>query len=285
MVVWGNPEIRNSLTNLQNLLIDAPAGQVALSELADVRIVPALSMIRRDSVSRFIDVTANVSGSSIAAVTTAIQEKLKGVTYPLEHHAKLLTASADRAAASQRTLYLVVAALMGIFLLLQAISQKWSMAALTFLTLPMALAGGTVAALLGGGVLTLGAFFGFLAVLAIALRNAFATIKHFHNLERDDSLSFGANLVSRGASERFGPILITTITTILALAPFIFLGNIAGHEVVRPMAIVIVGGLVTATLFNLLVVPALYLRFGLVTETEFVDALQKVPSAGLQAAD
>ncbi len=285
VVVWGNPEIRNSLTNLQNLLIDAPAGQVALSELADVRIVPALSMIRRDSVSRFIDVTANVSGSSIAAVTTAIQEKLKGVTYPLEHHAELLTASADRAAASQRTLYLVVAALMGIFLLLQAISQKWNMAALTFLTLPMALAGSTVAALLGGGVLTLGAFFGFLAVLAIALRNTFATIKHFHNLERDDSLSFGANLVSRGASERFGPILMTTITTILALAPFIFLGNIAGHEVVRPMAIVIVGGLVTATLFNLLVVPALYLRFGLVTETEFVDALQKVPSAGLQAAD
>ena len=78
---------------------------------------------------------------------------------------------------------------------------------------------------------------------------------------------------------------MTAITTALALVPFIFLGNIAGHEVVRPMAIVIIGGLVTSTLYNLLVMPALYLRFGHVTETEFVDALHKVQPAGLQAAD
>lgn len=285
VVVWGNPEIRNSLTNLQNLLIDTPGGQVALREVAEVRIVPAPTIIRRDSVARFMDVTANVSSGSIASVSAAIEEKLKGVTFPLEHHVELLAESAVRAAARQRTLYFVLAALFGIFLLLQAASQKWSMAALTFVTLPMALAGGAVAALLGGGVLTLGALFGFLTVLAIALRNTFALINHFHHLEQEPGQPFGADLVSRGAGERFGPILTTAITTILALAPFIFLGNIAGHEIVRPMATVMIGGLVTATLFNLLVVPALYFRFGHVTEIEFVESLPMMPQADFLAAD
>lgn len=285
VVVWGNPEIRNSLTNIQNLLIDTPGGQVSLSELAEVRVVPAITIIRRHSVARFMDVTANVSSGSIALVSAAIEEKLKGLTFPLEHHVELLAESAARAAARQRTIYFAIAALFGIFLLLHAASQKWGMAALTFVTLPMALAGGAVAALLSGGVLTLGALFGFLAVLAIALRNAFALIKHFHHIEQETAQPFGADLVSRGASERFGPILTTAVTSILALAPFIFLGNIAGHEVVRPMATVIIGGLVTATLYNLLVIPALYLRYGHVTDTEFVESLYKVEQPGFLAAD
>lgn len=285
VIVWGNPEIRNSLTNIRNLLIDAPGGQVPLGDLAEVRIAPAPTMIRRDTVSRFIDVTANVGSGSIASASAAIAEKIKGVTFPLEHHAELVAESAERAVAQQRTLYMVVAALLGIFLLLQAVSQKWSMAALTFVTLPMALAGGAVAALLSGGTLSLGALFGFLAILAIALRNVFAQIQHFHYLEQELGQSFGADLVSRGAGERFGPILTTAITTILALLPFIFLGNSAGHEVVHPMALVIIGGLVTSTIYNLLVVPALYLRYGQVTETEFVDALHKARQPGLQAAD
>jgi Cu/Ag efflux pump CusA len=285
VVVWGNPEIRNSLTNLQNLLIDTPNGQVTLSEVAEVRIVPAATIIRRDSVARFMDVTANVASGSIASVSAAIEDKLKGMTFPLEHHVELLAESATRAAARQRTIYFVIAALFGIFLLLQAASQKWSMAALTFVTLPMALAGGAVAALLSGGVLTLGALFGFLAVLAIALRNAFALIKHCHHIEQETAQPFSADLVKQGAAERFGPILTTAITTILALAPFIFLGNIAGLEIVRPMATVMIGGLVTATLYNLLVVPALYLRYGQVTEIEFVESLYKVEQPGFLAAD
>lgn len=285
VVVWGNPEIRTSLTNLRNLLIDTPGGQVPLHEVAEVRIVPVPTVIRRDSVARFMDVTANVSSGSIAAAAAAIEGKLKGVTFPLEHHVELLAASTARAAAGQRTVYFVIAALCGIFLLLQAAAHKWIMAALTFATLPMALAGGAVAALLGGGVLSIGALFGFLGVLAIALRNTFALFKHFHQLEREAGQPFSADLISRGAGERFGPIVTTAVTTILALAPFIFLGNIAGHEVVRPLAIVMVGGLVTATLFNLLVVPTLYLRFGHVTEVEFVDSLYTVEQPSFLPAD
>ncbi|MFZ4658434.1 MAG: efflux RND transporter permease subunit [Caldilineaceae bacterium] len=285
VVVWGEPALRNSVTNLQNMLIDTPNGQVALKEVAEVRIVPATTIIRRDKVARFLDVTANLNGTSLAAATTAINEKLAALTFPLEHHAEVLAESAARAAARQQTLYFVLAALFGIFLLVQAVTQKWSMAALTFVTLPMALTGGAIAALLGGGGFTLGALFGFFAILAIALRHTFASIKHFQQLEQETGLPFGLDLVNRGSSDRFGPILVTTITTILAFAPFIFLGNIAGHEMVRPMAAVIIGGLITSALFNLLVVPSLYLRYGQVTETEFVDALNKEPASGFAAAD
>lgn len=190
-----------------------------------------------------------------------------------------------RAAARQRTLYFVIAALLGIFLLVQAVAQKWSMAVLTFMTLPMALAGGALATLLSGGVLTLGALFGFLAIFALTVRNTFGLIKHCQHLEQETDLPFGADLVSRGAQERFGPIVTTAITTALALAPFIFLGNIAGHEIVRPMATVIIGGLVTTTLYNLLVIPALYLHYGQITETEFIDTFNKRPQPDFAPAD
>ena len=285
VVIWGDPALRNSVTNLQNILIDTPSGQVALKEVAEVRIVPATTIIRRDKVARFLDVTANLKGTSLAAATAAINEKLAALTFPLEHHAEVLAESAARAAARQQTLYFVLAALFGVFLLVQAVTQKWSMAALTFVTLPMALAGGAIAALLGGGGFTLGALFGFFAILAIALRHAFASIKHFQQLEQETGLPFGIDLVNRGSRDRFGPIMVTTITTILAFAPFIFLGNIAGHEMVRPMAAVIIGGLITSALFNLLVVPSLYLRYGQVTETEFIDALNKEPASGFAPAD
>ncbi|MFN8445744.1 MAG: efflux RND transporter permease subunit [Caldilineaceae bacterium] len=283
VVVWGKPELRSSLTNIQNLLIDTPDGQVVLKDLAEVRIVPSPSVIRRDTVSRFIDVTANVSSGSIGSVSATIQEKLKTISFPLEHHVELLDESATRAAARQRMIGFVLAALVGIFLLAQAISNKWSLAAVMLISIPMSLTGGLLAAFLTGGTLTIGSYFGLFAVLALALRHAFVMIQHFHQMEQQPGHHFGFELVLQGATERLGAIVTTTITAILALLPFIVLGNIAGHEVVRPMAIVIVGGLITSAVLNLFVMPALYLRFGHVSEPEFNDASLRTHS--LQAAD
>lgn len=262
VVVWGVPEIRNSLTNIRNLLIDTPAGQAPLGELADVRIAPAPTTIKRDSVSRYMDVGANVSGRSVAAVAADIKSRLKEIQFPMEHHAEVLGASAAQQAAQQRLWALVVAAVIGIFLLFHAASGSWRMAFFTFLTMPMALTGGVLAVLAESSVLTIGSLFGFLAVLALAVRNALVMIHHCQNLEQAEGESFGPALVLRSAQERVGPILLTVLTTAAVFVPFIFLGNMPGHEIVRPMAVVILGGLVTATLLNLLVVPALYLRFG-----------------------
>jgi Cu/Ag efflux pump CusA len=155
-----------------------------------------------------------------------------------------------------------LAALVGIFLLLQASFNDTRLALLAFLTLPSALVGGILAAWVTGGVLSLGSIVGFFTVLGIAARNGIMMINHFQHLERFEGEPFGPGLVLRGARERLSPILMTALATGLALVPLAIAGDLPGHEIEHPMAIVILGGLVTSTLLNLLIVPSLYLRFG-----------------------
>jgi Cu/Ag efflux pump CusA len=131
-----------------------------------------------------------------------------------------------------------------------------------FLTLPMALVGGVLAVWMGGGILSLGSLIGFLTVFGIAARNGILMISHFQHLEGEEGEVFGAALVLRGAKERLAPILMTSLATGLAIVPMAVAGSIPGHEIQHPMAIVIVGGLITSTLLNLFVLPSLYLRFG-----------------------
>jgi Cu/Ag efflux pump CusA len=129
--------------------------------------------------------------------------------------------------------------------------------------LPAALVGGVLAAYFGGdGIISLGSIVGFLTVLGVVARNGIMMICHFQHLERVEGEPFGVGLVLRGARERISPILMTAAATGLALVPLLVAGPIPGHEVEHPMAVVILGGLVTSTLLNLLVMPALYLRFG-----------------------
>jgi Cu/Ag efflux pump CusA len=235
---------------------------VRLGEVAEVRIAPTPIIINRDAVSRYVDVNVSVSGRNLGSITADIQARLQSVEFPLEFHAEVLGASAEQQAARQRTLGIVVAAVIGIFLLLQAAYGSWRLASIAILTLPMALAGGVFAALIGGGVLALGSLFGFLTVLGIAVRNGILMTTHLQHLEQHEGEPFGPELVLRGARERLAPILMTALTTGVALLPFVLFGDMAGTEIVRPMAIVILGGLVTATLLDLFILPALYLRFG-----------------------
>jgi Cu/Ag efflux pump CusA len=262
VVVWGVPEIRNSLTDIRELLIETPGGSVPLGELAEVRIAPTPIIIKRNAVSRFVDVGVQVRGRNLGSVAADIEQHLQGVEFPFEYHAEVLGASAQRQAARQRMLGLILAVVIGIFLLLQAAYRSWRLAFVAILTLPMALVGGVLAALIGGGILSLGSLFGFLAVLGIAVRNGLVLITHLQHLEGHEGETFGPELVLRGARERLAPILMTALTTGLALLPFVLFGDIAGLEIVYPMAVVILGGLVTATLLDLFILPALYLRFG-----------------------
>jgi Cu/Ag efflux pump CusA len=126
----------------------------------------------------------------------------------------------------------------------------------------MALAGGVLAVALSGGVLSLSSILGFLAVVGIAIRNGIVMTSHYQHLEDRDGESFGPELVLRGAGDRLTPILTTTFAVILMLVPFVLAGDTAGIEVVRPMAIVVLGGLITTALLDLFVLPVLYLRFG-----------------------
>jgi CzcA family heavy metal efflux pump len=263
VVVWGAPEVRRSLTDISQLLVDRPGGgHVELGKVADVRIKPALAVIRHDAVSRSIDVTADVRGRDYDAVMADVQQGLGDVQFPLEYHAEVLGDHAEQQAIKQRVLGVAAIAAILILLLMQAGLGSWRLAGAAFLTLPMALVGGVLALLASGGELSLGSLVGFVLVLAIAARNGVTLVSHLQHLERDQGQPPGPGLVMRGALERLGPVLLTALATGLALVPLVVGGNVPGQEILQPMAVVVLGGLVTATLLNLFVTPALYLRFG-----------------------
>ncbi len=261
--VWSTPETRQSLTDVQNLLIDTPSGsQVHLTDVADVSIVAVPNVIHHENLSRNIDVGANIDDSrDLGSIVGDVELALAEVEWPAEFHAELLGEFTERQAAQSDLMLFAIAAAMAIFLLLQASFNSWRLAILSFLTLPIALVGGVIAAYIAGGDISLGSLVGFFTVLGIVARNGIMLISHFQHLEREEGVPFGPELVLQGAEERVVPILMTVLTTGLALVPLIIGGSIAGQEIEFPMAIVILGGLITATLLNLFVVPSLYLQF------------------------
>ncbi|MGH3093924.1 MAG: efflux RND transporter permease subunit, partial [Gaiellaceae bacterium] len=260
VVVWGTPEKRGSLSDVRRLLIETPdGGHVQLGQVADVRSGPNVSVIERHAVSRYLDVAADVDGRDTGAVVDDVEQALDEVAFPLEFHSEVLAAERQPAG---RLLLIGLAAALGMFLLFQAAFGAWRRAALALLTLPVAVAGGVLAALADGGTLSFGSYMGLLAVLGLAARNSVLLIGHYGQLEREDGDAFGCELVLRGAGERLAPILITAAAAALVFVPALILGGIPGLEIVRPMAAVILGGVVTSTFLSLFVLPALYLRVG-----------------------
>jgi Cu/Ag efflux pump CusA len=238
--------------------------------------VPAETVINHEGISAYLDLSITVEGRSVPAVASDVDAVVHKLAYPVEYHAEILTDYTARQAAQQRLLIASIVALVGMYLLLQASVRSWLMAFATFLVLLAALAGGVLTAFLTNGTLSVASLFGLLAVLGIATRNAIALINHYQHLETEKGQRFGSELILRGSQERVAPTVMTTLTTALALLPFVFLGNVAGLEVVRPMAIIIAGGMVISTLLNLFVLPALYLRYGASREVD----LELLPVAG-----
>jgi len=261
--VWSTPETRHSLTSIRKLPIDTPGhGHVRLGDVADVRVAPAQSVIYRENDSRRIDVGGNVRGRDLGSVMDELEDRLEEVKFPLGYHAVLLGEYAERQAAQTRLFIFAAGAALGVFLILLASFENARLAVLGFLTLPSALVGGLLATYFTGEVISLGSLVGFLTVFGIAARNQIMLISHYQHLERYEGETFGLALAVRGGRERLSPILMTALATGLALVPLVASGAIPGHEIEYPMAIVILGGLITSTLLNLFVVPSLYLRFG-----------------------
>jgi CzcA family heavy metal efflux pump len=274
VVVWGNPDMRRNLSDVENMLIDTPArpgqaigDQIPLKEVADLSIVSAPSVIHRESVARHIDVIAQLRGRAASAVAAEADAKIRsGVEFPLEFRAEVMGSYEERIASANRVRAFAVAAAIAIFLLLQAVFGSWGLAGLFLLTLPVAALGGIAVWLAGGAAISLGAILGFLAVFTLAVRNGLTLVWHYRQLEKELGEETSPELVLRGTRERFVPIAMSAIVTGLAFLPFAFAGGAAGLEMLQPMAVVVLGGLVTATLVNLLVVPSLYLRFGTAAE-------------------
>lgn len=261
--IWSPPSYRDSMTDIYNLPIEAPDGRrVALQEIADIDIVPTANSVNRENLARRIHVEAEVEGTDLGSAVAEVEAALAEVEFPIGYYPELLGEFAERQAASQNLFRVAILAGIIIFFLLYTSFGSVRLALMSFLSLPAALVGGVLAAYFTGGILSLGSLVGFLTVLGIAARNGIMLINHYQHLEDYEGETFGIDLVMRGARERVSPILMTGLTTGLALVPLAISGNLPGHEIEHPMAIVILGGLITSTLVNLFIVPALYLLLG-----------------------
>jgi CzcA family heavy metal efflux pump len=263
VVVIGVPELRGNLDALRQLPIDlAQGGHVPLGDVADVMIEPAPNEIKRENASRRLDVTCNVAGRDLGSVDREIRARVQALHFPEQYHPEFPGEYAAREESRRRLMALAGMSLVGILLILHADFGSWRLALLVFLTIPFALVGGVVGAILQGGVLSLGSLVGFVTVLGIAARNGIMLVSHYRHLELEEGEAFGTALILRGSAERLTPILMTALATGLALVPLVIGGNRPGQEIEYPMAAVILGGLCTSTLLNLFLLPPIYAAWG-----------------------
>jgi CzcA family heavy metal efflux pump len=263
VVVWSVPSARDSVPDIAGLLIDTPSGQrVRLGDVATVSLQPAPNAIDREDGSRHLDILADIEGVDIGTVGEEVDDALDAHRFPRGYHVELLGEFEEQEAAQERLFATGAVAVALIFLLLQISLGSWRPALLAFVTLPIALVGGVLAAFVTGGIISIGSLVGFFTVFGIAARNGILLINHAQHLEREEGETFGVDLVLRAARERLSPILMTSLATGLALVPLAVFGDRPGQEIEHPLAIVILGGLFTSTLLSLFVIPPLYLRFG-----------------------
>lgn len=262
--LWSAPDVRNDINDIRELPIDTPFGyRVSLADVADVEFVPTPNKIKRESNSRRIDIHGNVGGRDLGAVAEEVKRRLQKIDFPVGYYPQLLGEYKELEQARQGLLAASVLVVSMIFLILQMSLGNWRQAGLIFLVLPATIIGGVVAVLFADRIISLGALVGIITVLGIATRNGILLFQHFQHLERYENVVFGLPLVLRGASERLPPILMTSLCTAVALLPIIVPGSIPGHEIEHPMAVVILGGIVTSTLLTLFLLPVIYLQMGL----------------------
>ena len=259
VVVQGVAQLRRDPYTLSRVRLDTPfGGTIPLGEVADVRTVAVPNLIQRENTSRRIDVSLNVSGRDLASVARDVEGVVGKMGFEQGYFPEIIGEYAAQHEARNRLIALGVLSIIGILLLLQADFKSPRLVFMVFVSLPLTLVGGVAAVFMTGGVLSIGSLVGFVTVLGIAARNGIMLVSHYRHLEQAEGMPFGRALLIRGAEERLAPILMTASTTALALLPIAIAGNAPGYEIENPMAVVIIGGLVTSTLLNLLLMPALY---------------------------
>jgi CzcA family heavy metal efflux pump len=268
LFLWFNEESRRDRVGMGNLLIDASdKRKVPLRTVAEVSEDEGPYFINREKVQRRIAVQANVQGRDLGSMIAEAQEEIrKGVTFPpgyfIEYGGQF---ESQQEATRILTLYGALALIATFFLLLKAFSSLRS-SLIVLANLPLALIGGIVAIFLAGRIVSVPSLIGFIGVFGIAARNGIILVSHYRHLRaeglpRDD-------VIIEGSKDRLAPVLMTALAAALGVLPLVF-GDVAGKELERPMAHVILGGLLTSTVLNMLVVPTVFARFGWETDEAF----------------
>jgi CzcA family heavy metal efflux pump len=252
------------LETIGSLLVDTPSGaKVPLHALAKIRKDTGPNQVLREQVERKIVVQCNVAGRDVTGVVKDIQKRVNPMIAAAPGYRVEYSGQFESAAQASRILALVgIAVVIGIGFLLHLAFGSARDAVLVMLNLPLALIGGVLGVFASGGVLSVASLIGFITVFGIATRNGIMLVSHIRHLQEEEGVTDFREAVRRGALERLVPILMTALAAGLALIPLAFSGDKPGNEIQTPMAIVILFGLLTSMLLNMLIVPALYLRFG-----------------------
>ena len=256
------PDIRNRVDSVSGLPVKNPEGvYIPLGQLASVYETSGRYVVLHDGARRVQTITLNVAGGNVA---TFVQDAQKEIAAKVTLAPGNYVQFGGTALAQSRHDLLVhsILAALGIVLLLSIVLMNWRNLVLVLVNIPFALVGGVLAVFAGGGELSLGATVGFVTLFGITLRNSIMLISHYEHLVGVEGREWGYETAIHGASERLAPILMTALVTALGLLPLAIGSGAAGQEIEGPLAIVILGGLITSTALNLLVLPTLALRFG-----------------------
>ncbi len=257
ILVRGPDSVRQDPSSLRETWISSPRGARArVADVAKVEVSPTPGSVAHEDAERRLDISIHVSGN-LGSVAKSVESAVADTALAPGHHAEVLGEWRERSEALRRLLGFSMVSLFLILGVLYVDLQSVRLTALVAASLPFALVGGVAGAWLGGGVLSLGSLVGLVTVLGIAARNGILLVAHYRQLEGEGA----EDVVMRGSLERIGPIIMTALATALALVPLVISGNEPGHEIEHPMAVVILGGLVSSTALNLVAMPALYRRF------------------------
>ncbi len=259
-----HPSERKDVADIRSLPVRSPGGvYLGLRELADIYETSGRYVILHDDARRVQTVTCNVTGRSAGSfVSDAKRQVRAAVSFPAGTYFEFTGTAEAQARSGKDLLIHSLFAAAGIILLLSVVLGNYRNVLLVLLNLPFALVGGVFVVLATGGRFSLGSMVGFVTIFGITLRNSIMMISHYEHLVEIEGMTWGSEAALRGASERLAPILMTASVTAFGLLPLAIGSGTAGREIEGPMAMVILGGLVTSTALNLIVLPTLALRYG-----------------------
>ncbi|HVB54872.1 MAG TPA: efflux RND transporter permease subunit [Candidatus Acidoferrales bacterium] len=257
------PDERSTIKEIGDLPLRGPDGNyIPLRQLADIYETSGRYIILHEGARRVQTITCNVQGRDPTSFVTEAQSRISKLSFPSGTYVEFAGTAAAQAQSRHDLLVHSLLAGLGIVLLLSVVMGNHHNLLLVLANLPFALVGGVLAVVATGGTLSLGALIGFVTLFGITLRNSIMMISHYEHLVGKEGMDWGLETALRGASERLAPILMTALVTGLGLLPLALGSGDPGREIEGPMAVVILGGLVTSTLLNLLVLPTLALRYG-----------------------
>lgn len=259
-----SPKARGNILQVGNLPLKNPEGRILrLKDIADIRQESGRSKILHAGAKRIQTVTSNVVGRDIESFSDELKTRIKSEVAFAPGSYPEFTGEAEAQAQSRQDLIVhSLLAGVGIFLMLYIAFGRLRNLLLTFANLPFALIGGVLAAMFTGGWISLGSLVGFVTLFGITLRNSIMLVSHYQHLVDEEGMEWGLETALRGASERLPSILMTALVTALGLLPLAAGSGQPGREIEGPMATIIVGGLVTSTILNLLILPTIMLHFG-----------------------